>query len=58
MSVCTSSSVNVCPMLYKPWADLLLLTLPFKSLGALQNVLVFERKAIFFGPLSIKITSN
>ena len=30
-------------------------TPPFKSLGSLRNVLVFERKAIF---LSIKITSN
>jgi hypothetical protein len=30
-------------------------SLPFKSLGSLRNVLVFERKAHF---LSVKITSN
>ena len=30
-------------------------TLPFKSLGPLRNVLVFERKALFFCPF--KMTS-
>jgi hypothetical protein len=43
--------------LYKvPWVVVAVTyTLPFKSLGSLRNVLVFERKACF---LSIKITPN
>ena len=46
VSACVRECVCVC---------VCLCTLPFKSLGSLRNVLVFERKAIF---LSIKITSN
>uniref|UniRef100_A0A4W5QXX7 Uncharacterized protein n=1 Tax=Hucho hucho TaxID=62062 RepID=A0A4W5QXX7_9TELE len=41
---------------YRPILDFPRNTLPLKSLGSLRNVLVFERKPLFFCPF--KITSN
>jgi hypothetical protein len=48
------STPPVC-VIKKKDLSLYILTLPFKSLRSLRNVLVFERKAYF---LSVKITSN